>query len=254
MTATLAAAVIDLHCHIVPGIDDGAGSLGDSVAMARQGAADGIELICATPHIRHDHDVRIDELAGRVEDLNAELAEAGIATRVATGGEVAETAVADCGDDELRRVTLGGGGRWILLEPAPGPLSDSLDRAVEELAARGFRSLIAHPERHLTPDLERRLAALIEGGCLVQATAAHVIAPDTAPAMRGLAERGLIHVLGSDAHSAIHGRPVELSAGFATLGDVKTIEPHLEWVTRSAPAALIAGDEVAPPYPPAAIA
>jgi protein-tyrosine phosphatase len=62
--------VIDLHCHILPGIDDGALDLPDSLAMARVAAADGIDVIAATPHIRHDHDVRIPELAGRVEEVN----------------------------------------------------------------------------------------------------------------------------------------------------------------------------------------
>ncbi len=68
---------IDLHCHILPAIDDGARDLADSVAMARQAAADGIEAVCATPHIRHDHDVRIEEVADRVGALNAVLREEG---------------------------------------------------------------------------------------------------------------------------------------------------------------------------------
>ena len=85
------APVIDLHCHILPGIDDGAADAADSVAMAAQAQDDGIELVCATPHIRWDHDVRIPELAGRVAALNEKLASQRIRTRVATGGEVAET-------------------------------------------------------------------------------------------------------------------------------------------------------------------
>jgi hypothetical protein len=84
----------------------------------------------------HDHDVRISELAWRVEEINAELERAGIPARVATGGEVAETILGRLDDDELRAVSLGGGGRWILLEPAPGPLSDSIAAAVEHLRER----------------------------------------------------------------------------------------------------------------------
>lgn len=67
--------MIDLHCHILPALDNGARDLDDSVAMARGAAADGIEAICATPHIRHDHDVRIHEVAARIEVLNARLRE-----------------------------------------------------------------------------------------------------------------------------------------------------------------------------------
>ena len=221
--------MIDLHCHILPGIDDGALDLEDSVAMARQGAGDGIALICATPHIRHDHDVRILELEWRVEKVNAELRRLAIPTHVASGGEVAETILDRVDDDELARVSLGGGSHWILLEPAPGPLSDSLIAAVEQLERRGFRSVIAHPERHIGADLEERLAWLIERGALVQATAAYLLAEDTAAAMLALARRGLIHVLATDAHSSRVGRPLLLSAAIAELQSVDALAPHIEW-------------------------
>jgi protein-tyrosine phosphatase len=242
--------VIDLHCHILPGIDDGAGDLADSVAMARQAADDGIQAICATPHIRHDHDVRIHEIARRAEGLTRELARHGVPVSVLPGGEVAETAVEGLDEDELRRVALGGG-RWILLEPAPGPLTASLDRRVEQLAARGHRCLIAHPERHLSPDLVDRLTALVRLGALVQATAEFFVGRKTAPGMLLLAERGLVHVLGSDAHSSRVGRPARISPALEVLREVETVEPHLEWMVRAAPRAIVAGDEVDRPFEPA---
>jgi protein-tyrosine phosphatase len=242
--------VVDLHCHILPGIDDGAVDIDDSVEMARQGAADGIELICATPHIRHDHDVRIAELGWRTDEVNVEFRRAGIPVLVATGGEVAETILDRTADDELRAVSLGGGGRWILLEPAPGPLSDSLAAAVEHLRERGFRSLIAHPERHLTVDVDRRLGALIERGALVQATAAYLTAADTAATMLGLAGRGLIHVLSSDSHSARRGRPLRISDGIDALRSVESLAPHLEWIAETAPAAIARGLDVDAPFAP----
>jgi protein-tyrosine phosphatase len=244
--------VIDLHCHILPGIDDGASDLADSIAMATQGADDGIAVICATPHIRHDHDVRIAELAWRIDEVNAALGARGIATRVAPGGEVAETIVRHLDDDELLRVSLGGGGHWILLEPAPGPLSDSLPMAVEHLRARGLRSVIAHPERHLGVDLDRRLASPIERGALVQATAAHLLGADTRPAMLSLASCGLIHVLGSDAHSSRHGRPVRLSAAIAALRGVDATAAHVEWISGTAPEAILRGEDLEPPFSPTA--
>ena len=125
--------MVDLHCHILPALDDGALDLRDSVGMARQAAADGIEPICATPHIRHDHDVRIHELAGRVEAVNERLREERVPVAVLRGGEVAETAVEGLSEEELSMVALGDGA-WVLLEPAPGPLGDSLARRVEHLA------------------------------------------------------------------------------------------------------------------------
>jgi protein-tyrosine phosphatase len=206
--------LIDLHCHILPGIDDGAADMEDAVAMAEQAAGDGIEVVCATPHIRHDHDVPIAELDRRVAELNATVA--GLGVRIARGGEVAETILGALGDDELRTVALGG--HWVLVEPAPGPLGAGLLDAVGRLAERGLGAIVAHPERHAAPDIEQTLEAAVERGALVQATAAALAAGgDGARWLTRLAHDGLVHVLGSDSHSARFGRPVRLSDAYAAL-------------------------------------
>lgn len=241
--------MIDLHCHILPALDDGSLDVADSLGMARQAVNDGIERICATPHIRHDHDVRIEEIAARVGSVNERLREEGLPVAVLQGGEVAETAVEGLSEEELGRVALGAG-RWILLEPAPGPLSDSLQRRVEHLAERGHRSLIAHPERHLSADMYERIAALIAAGALVQATADYFLRERTAAGMRSLAEAGLIHVLSSDAHSSHGGRPVHLGPAFEVLRDVEAVGPNLEWIAATAPRAIVDGDELDVPFAP----
>ena len=190
---------------------------------ARDGApgrADGIEAGLRHPHIRHDHDVRIEEMADRVEAVNRRLREEGIAVEVLQGGEVAETAVEDLERGGAGRVALGGG-RWILLEPAPGPLGDSLLRRVAHLAERGHRALVAHPERHLSADMFERMAALVVAGALVQATADFFLREEMAAGMLALAEAGLVHVLSSDAHTSHGGRRSQLSAAFERLGAVE---------------------------------
>src|SRR5437899_4466328 len=116
--------------------------------MAKQAQSDGIAVVCATPHIRPDHEVRIDELPGRVAAVNEELERRGLEVRVATGGEVAEPSLEYLADEELRAVSLGGSGCWLLVEPRPGPVSDSLRAAVAHLSGRGFKTVVAHPERH----------------------------------------------------------------------------------------------------------
>jgi len=239
--------VIDLHCHILAGVDDGPAESAESVAMARQGEADGIAKVCATPHIRHDHDVRIGEVAGRVEALNAELARQRVDVEVIAAGEVAETAADGLSDDELALVALSP--RWILLEPAPGPLGDSLTAVAERLLRRGYRSLIAHPERHPSADLGDRLARLVRAGCLVQATAALLAEGPASEAMLELGHRGLVHVLGSDAHSPRVGRPLRLSDGLARLRNDPTLSPHVDWIATHAPEAIVAGADVEPPLP-----
>lgn len=241
--------MIDLHCHILPGVDDGALDVEDSLGLARQAAGDGIERVCATPHVRHDHDVRIEQVAGRVEALNARLRAEEVPVTVLTGGEVAETAVEGLGEEELARVALGSG-RWILLEPAPGPLSDTLLARVAHLAERGHRALIAHPERHLSADMFERIAALIVAGALVQATADFFLREQTADGMRALAEAGLVHVLGSDAHSSHGGRPLRMAEAFRVLAGIEAVAPHLGWMRDSAPRAIVEGDEVVLPFGP----
>jgi tyrosine-protein phosphatase YwqE len=136
-----------------------------------------------------------------------------------------------------------------LLEPRPGPLTDSLTEAVDRLARNGFAALIAHPERHPGPDLPERLAQLVARGALVQATAAYLEAPGSAEGMRALAARGVVHVLGSDAHSSLAGRPVRLTGGLDMLREVPRVAGHMDWIARGAPQAIVRGELLTAPYP-----
>jgi protein-tyrosine phosphatase len=237
----------DLHCHLLPGIDDGARDMDDAVAMARQAAADGIEAICATPHIRHDHDVRIGELPERIAAVREALRAAGVPVEVLPGGEVAETALDGLDEGELGAVALGAG-RWILLEPRPGPLSDHLDAAVAHLDEAGFRAIVAHPERHAAADIGDRLRGLVDRGALVQVTADYLVRPETGPVLLELADAGLVHLLGSDAHSSRAGRPVRLSAALERLRTVERVRGQLDWVARAGPSAIVSGESLEPPF------
>lgn len=229
---------VDVHCHILPALDDGALDLADSLAMARQAASDGIAVVCATPHIRDDHDVRIDELPGRVAFINQEIAAAGIPVRVETGGEVAQRAAQRMHADELHSVCLAAR-TAVLLEPAPGPLGQELTSLARRLREEGLRVLIAHPERHVGEDFERRLAELVAVGCLIQWTAAFVAGEHGHVALR-LAQDGLLHLLGSDAHSSHGGRPVHVGAAVERLREACPAE-LVDWIAYEAPWALLDG-------------
>jgi protein-tyrosine phosphatase len=200
--------LIDVHCHLLPALDDGARDLQDALAMAADAAADGVEAICATPHIRADHAVEIGSLGSRREALRA----AGCAVEVLAGGEVAQERLEALSGDELAELALAGG-RWILLEPAAGPIGDAFVAAVERLTGHGFGAVVAHPERHAGPDLLERLAALRERGALVQITAAYV----AEPWMERLIAAGVVDLLGTDAHTSHGGRPPRLAAAVAAL-------------------------------------
>jgi protein-tyrosine phosphatase len=241
--------VIDLHCHILPELDDGARDLPDSLAMAAEAAADGIEVVCATPHLRHDHELEIAALTARVRRLNQSLGEAGIELLILRGAEVAETSVEELTEEQLSQVALGAG-RWILLEPAPGPLSEGLANRVRHLGRHGHRALIAHPERHISADMFERLAALVAAGALVQATADDFLREQTAAGMMALAEAGLIHVLGSDSHSSRYGRPLRLGGALGQLATLERLIPHLGWISEAAPRAIIEGAALERPFDP----
>jgi protein-tyrosine phosphatase len=184
-----------------------------------------------------------------VAELNDEISKAGSAVRVLVGGEVAETALDGLDADELRAVSLGGGG-WILLEPRPGPIGPSLLDAVGALGRAGCRALIAHPERHLGDDLFERLRELIDAGALVQATAAYLVAGPAREGVLAMAAAGLIHVLASDAHSSHGGRPVRISEGISALYEIEALRPHLDWIAHQAPAAILRGERLEPPFAP----
>jgi len=241
---------VDLHCHLLPGLDDGARDLDDAVAMAKQAQADGIAAICATPHIRQDHDVRIPELPSRLSEVAAAVRAAGCRTRILPGGEVSVSQLDALDDSELSAVSLGGSGRWILLEPAPGPIDERFEQAVGVLGRRGFRALVAHPERHLGPDLIERLGQLVDQGSLVQATADFFVDEHSRQGMLALARAGVIHVLGSDSHSSLAGRPVALAAALQVLATAEPTAAHLGWIAGTAPRAIVAGRDLTSPFPP----
>jgi tyrosine-protein phosphatase YwqE len=218
--------------------------------MARQAEEDGIEVVCATPHIRPDHEVPIPELVQRVAAINEELSRLGISVRVAQGGELAEPIARTTDDWGLREITLDRNGVWVLLEPSPGPLVEGTITCVEELTARGFRAIVAHPERHAGAAFREQLQALVARGALVQVTAALIAEGPAAPTMLAMAAEGLVHLLGSDAHSSHGGRPVQLSRGLEALGEVERLKPHIDWIRTEGPAAILRGEPVVPPFGP----
>jgi tyrosine-protein phosphatase YwqE len=214
--------------------------------MARQAAEDGIEAVCATPHIRHDHDVHIPEIASRVATLQEALDGEHIPVRILPGGELAQTTAIALTPEELHCVSLGGAGGWVLLEPAPGSLADELGEVVDHLAALGSRSIVAHPERHAGADLHDRLTALVAQGCLIQWTAEFVLHAKPDDLVLRYARDGLVHLLASDSHSALAGRPLRLSESFARLGKVCSAD-QVHWMAEVAPRAIVAGEPVTPP-------
>jgi protein-tyrosine phosphatase len=239
--------VIDLHSHILPGLDDGPATLEGSLELARAAVEDGIEVMAATPHVRDDYPTTAEEMETAVERLRGELAAAEIPLELRTGGELAVDRL-DLPRDELRRFGLGGSHGYLLVEtPYSGWPLDLGDRLFR-LKTAGFTPVLAHPERN--PDVQsdpaRRLRPLVESGTLVQLTAASVdgrLGRRAQAASDRLLELELAHLLGSDAHAPTI-RAVGLTAAAESIGD----ERLAEWLTKDAPAAILDGAPL-PPRP-----
>jgi len=242
--------MIDVHCHLLPALDDGPRDISDTVAMARQAADDGIDVIVATPHIRDDHDIVIGELETLVAVANQALDQEGVPVRIAQGGEIAAERIESLSAEELRLVSLGVGGSWLLVEPRPGPIDDHLVELVDRLHHRKFHVLVAHPERHAGADFLERVRRLVERGALMQATASHVADGPASPTLLRMAEDGLIHAIASDSHSPTVGRPVMISHGVERLAEIDYLRPHIEWITTDGPAAMLRGEHIKPPFEP----
>jgi protein-tyrosine phosphatase len=243
--------MIDIHTHLLPGVDDGAADVTESVEMALLSAAKGVRGMVATPHIREDYAVPIRELAGRVDDLNAALRARGVELMVHRGGEVAVTKVEQLDDEMLRAVSLGGGSRYVLLETPYGGVPSSFEDAVFRLALRGFTAVVAHPER--SPSFQarpERIGGLVERGALVQVTAGALLAGFGRSA-RAFAYRllrdGWAHALASDVHHA-GGSGSSLAAARHALA-AEGLPEVARWATEDVPAALLA--DLPPPPPPA---
>ena len=244
--------MIDVHCHILPGIDDGAPDLATSVEMGRVAAADGVRTVVATPHIREDHPFDRASIPALVAEVNAALEAAGVDLEVLPGGELAVSEVLELGDDELGALSLGGAG-WLLVESPYTHAADMLENNLFDLQLRGFGVILAHPER--SPSLMSdpdRLARMVERGILCSVTAGSMEGRFGRTVRRATVEmlkRGLAHDVASDAHDP-DGRPPELRRGFDALsGELAWLTAEQrDWMTRAVPEALLAG--AAPPPAP----
>jgi protein-tyrosine phosphatase len=232
--------VIDLHTHVLPGIDDGARSLDDSRALAREAAAQGISALVATPHVREDYPTTADMMEEAVADVRADFIEQGIAVEVVHGAEIDLSLLWAIPPDDLRRLTIAQTGRYLLLEFPYRRWPLALDTSVKRLVGLGMTPVLAHPERNPeVQDRPDRVRGLVEDGALVQVTAASLDGMQDrsaqAAALR-LLELGLVHVLASDSHGP-HISREGLGAVARGIGD-----PELaRYLTVDVPTAIVAG-------------
>ncbi len=239
--------MIDLHSHILPGLDDGARTIEDSLDIAYDAVEDGITAIAGTPHVRDDYATGPEAMEDSLERLRDALEDAGIPLEVLPGGEVAVEWLARLSPDDLRRFGLGGNPGYLLVETPyygwPVALADGLF----SLVSSGITPVLAHPERNAEVQARpRRLVPLVRAGVLVQVTAASIdgrIGRRAQLCGLHLVAQGLAHLIASDAHHA-SVRAVGMGAAADAIGD----DPLADWLTIGVPTAIVR-DEPLPPRP-----
>ena len=243
--------MIDLHSHVLPGVDDGPATVEGSVELARRAAGAGTTELAATPHVTWEIPTTSATVADGVRALQAELDAAGVVLRLRTGGELAISKAAELDGDELEALRLGGG-EWLLAECPLSSSATGFDTLLHQLQARGHRILLAHPER--SPVLQRDpalLQGLVDAGMLCSVTAGSFVGLFGSTVQRftfDLAEAGLVHNVASDAHDTRRRPPGVLGALTAADEDLPGLADRTEWMCVDVPRAILDGGPV-PPAP-----
>lgn len=233
--------MIDLHSHLLPGIDDGAEDVTTSIELARMAVADGISHLVCTPHI---HPGRFDNTPDTIDPalsvFRAALADAGISLKVSSAAEVR------FGLELMEGITRGvipflgewEGRKVLLLEFPHSEVPFGAEKLTQWMIQRGVLPMIAHPERNKGIMKSRsKLKPFLQQGCLLQVTAASVAGGfgETARSVAAeLLTEGHVSILATDAHNTSH-RPPQLRAGVQAaaelIGDQQaaTLVTHNPW-------------------------
>lgn len=233
--------MIDLHTHILPGLDDGVATLEASVELARRAAASGVEAIAATPHVREDYPTSVEAMNRSLTEVRARIESERLPVRVLPGGEVGVDQLAWRATEELRGFGLGGNPSYLLVEAPYYVLPIDFEERLFRLRALEITPVLAHPERSLVlredPQLVRRI---VGSGTLVQVTAGSFAGAEGESARKAafaLLDAGLVHCVASDAHGPGLGR-----VGLDFVASALPERTLVEWLTRDVPAAIVAGD------------
>ena len=238
--------MIDLHCHLLPGIDDGPESLDEAIALARHAVTSGITNSIVTPHVhvgRYENDLL--SISRDLAGFQSQLDRRGIPLRLSLGGEVRIGAeVMDL--VAQRRIPFLGerdGYKILLLEFPHSHVPVGSDKFVGWLLKNKIRPVIAHPERNkeIIDDVNK-LTSFVTMGCMLQLTAGSLEGRFGEQARRravDLLGRGWVSVLASDAHNLEH-RPPELEPGRVAAAAVVGEEESWKLV-RDTPQSIIGG-------------
>lgn len=212
---------IDIHSHILPGIDDGAENISMSLEMLRAAAENGITQIIATPHNKPGrHNAGPEKIASLIRELEGEMEKEGIPVRLYPGNELYYRSSLPEEIEEKRAAALANSD-YVLTEFSPMDDYDYIRNGIYSLLAGGCHPILAHVERYSrvctgTAGVED----LIELGAYIQVNAGSIMGAFGLPARlftRKLLSRRLVHFVATDAHD-MGKRPPELSECAAWIG------------------------------------
>jgi protein-tyrosine phosphatase len=243
--------MIDIHCHILPGLDDGSPDLEESLAMLRVAEADGIDTIACTPHVADGvHNNDIDTIRRAVAELESAARAAGIAIRLVPGGDVHVSADLSAMHKAGRLPTLNGT-NYFLLEFPHEMVPPNIENVLFDWQIAGLIPILTHPERNA--ELARnvpRIVDLVCRGVLMQVTADSITGAMGAEAEHAalamLASR-CVHFIASDAHSSTWRRPA-LSGARDRVAQLAGPEAA-KILVHDNPARVLAGEPVPVPDP-----
>lgn len=205
--------MIDIHSHILPGIDDGAQTINDSIEMAKAAVREGITTIIATPHHRNNQFNNLkSSILTKVNDLNTVLKQKNIPLTVLPGQEVRiyGEVIEDYYKDEI--LTLNHT-KYLFIEFPSSSVPRYAERLLYELQTEGIIPIIVHPERN--KELQEKpelLYQLVKNGALTQVTASSIggyFGKNVKKFSEQLIEHNLTHFIASDAHN-VHNRSFKM--------------------------------------------
>jgi len=243
--------MIDIHCHLLPKMDDGAKSWEETLEMCRVAAKDGVTDIIATPRFGKAFlQYSLEDIRKTVRLLNSHLDNQRIPLNIHPGADI----FLEPGTLELARQgrlpTLADGGRYLLLEPPDRDPDQGLEQTILDFQALGLTPVLAHPERVCQGQDLGWLERLLDLGCLCQIAAGSLeggfgrqVRKDAAR----LLKKGMVHFVASEATSP-HERPPLLSQAREELLDLVGREPTLR-LLKTNPRALLEGRSLEHPAP-----
>jgi len=229
--------VIDIHCHILPGMDDGPATEEESLEMCEIAARDGIRTIVATPHTGSGvYSSRGKDVKAAVSRLNASIKKKRSDLTILPGHDT--RIYPELIDDIVsgKVLTMNDARKYVLLELPVQSIPFYVERVIEKLKEQGIRSIISHPERNYhvqaDPDVLKKFLSL---DVIFQITAMSLTGGFGEPAQDTavrLLEKGLAHIIASDAHSK-GKRPPALSAAVEKAAEIIGMKKAQEMVTTS---------------------